>query len=80
MNIRKNESNYERYFERLSAESSVQNSFRVAAATVEEIVVKRCSRVLLGLLTTGKSDSYVTDFRLHIAIPVYYVATAVPGI
>jgi len=65
MNVTKNESNYERYFERLSAESSVQNSFRVAAATVEEIVVKRCSRVLLGLLITGKSASYVTMAAVH---------------
>ena len=32
MNVTKNERNYERYSERLSAESSVQNSFRVAAA------------------------------------------------
>jgi len=55
MNVVKNDRNSERYFERLSARSSAQNSVRLAAT---EIVVKGCSCVL-GLPTTGKSDTMI---------------------
>ena len=50
----KNGSNFELYFD----QSSAQNSVCVAMTAVTEIV-KDCSCVL-GLLTTGKSDSCVT--------------------
>jgi len=48
--------NSERYFEKLSAESSAQNFVRLVMNAVAEIVVKDCSRVLV-LLTAGKSDT-----------------------
>jgi len=51
----KNDKNSEQYFERLSVQSSMQNSVHLAIKAVAEIVVKGCSCVL-ALLTTGKFD------------------------
>jgi len=55
MNVMKNE--------QLSAQSSAQRLVcHAMAAAVAEIVVKS-SRILLGLLTTGKLDSYITTYN-----------------
>ena len=54
-----NDQDSERHFERLSAGSSAQNYVHLAMTAAAEIVVEGCSRVLLGLLTTDKPDSYV---------------------
>jgi len=48
--------------EQLSAQSSAQSFVCRAVAAVAEIVVKS-SRILLGLLTTGKLDSYITTYN-----------------
>jgi len=55
MNVVKNGRYSVRYFEQLS----VQNSVCRAMIAVAEIIAKGGSRVLLGLLTTGKPVSYV---------------------
>jgi len=59
MNVVKNGRYSVRYFEQLSVQSSVQNSVCRAMIAVAEIIAKGGSRVLLGLLTTGKPVSYV---------------------
>ena len=48
--------------EQLSAQSSAQRLVCRAMAAVAEIVVKS-SRILLGLLTTGELDSYITTYN-----------------
>ena len=49
----------------LTAQSSVQNSVCFTITAVAIIVVKGCSRVLLGLLSTSKPDRYVTMAAGH---------------
>jgi len=48
------------YFEQLSAKSLAQNSVCLVMTVVTEVVVKGCSTVLIGLLTTNKADNYAT--------------------
>jgi len=60
----KNDRNSEQYFERLSAQSSMQNSIHLAIEAVAEIVVIGCSCVL-ALLTTGKSDYDNCPLNFH---------------
>jgi len=43
----------------------MNNVFKQVVIVAAEIIVKSCSCVLLGLLTTGKADSYVTMAAVH---------------
>ena len=44
----------------------MNNFLKQVVTVVAEIIVKSCSCVLLGLLTTGKADSYVIQWQLSI--------------
>jgi len=43
----------------------MNNVFKQVVIVAAEIIVKSCSCVLLGLLNTGKADSYVTMAAVH---------------